>query len=142
MKSETVKNTIEKTQWFPHSIEKVWRALTETEQVTQWLAPTNFKGVKGAQYSLHSIKDECNVVEGIVKEASPYTLIYSWTAMNHKTVETEVKWVLTTENKGTKVHMVHSGILQYDQQAGVEMFSSFFDGWKRCFSQIEDVLNQ
>ena len=101
MKSETVQNTIEKAQWFPHSIDKVWKALTETEQVTQWLAPTNFKGEKGAKYSLHSAKDDCNVVEGIVKEATPYTLIYSWTALNHKEVETEVKWNLTEENNGT-----------------------------------------
>lgn len=134
-------NTIEKTQWYPHSIDKVWKALTETEQVTQWLAPTNFKGKKGAKYSLHSVKNECDVVEGIVKEASPYTLVYSWIALNHKEVETEVRWTLTEEKDGTKVNMIHSGILKYEKQAAEEMFGSFSNGWKRCFTQINDVLN-
>ncbi|MBL4708259.1 MAG: SRPBCC domain-containing protein [Flavobacteriales bacterium] len=142
MKAETVTNTIEKTQWFPHSIDKVWKALTETEQVSQWLAPTDFKGKKGAKYALHSPKDDCSVVEGIVKEASPYTLTYSWIALNHKEVETEVKWNLTEENNGTTVNMIHSGMLQYEKQAGEAMFASFSGGWERCFTQIADVLNQ
>lgn len=142
MKAQTVQNTIEKTQWFPHPIDKVWRALTETKQVSQWLAPTDFKGEKGAKYSLHSPKEECNVVEGIVKEASPYTLIYSWVALNHKEVETEVTWKLTEEKNGTTVHMIHSGILKYEKLAGEEMFASFSGGWNRCFIQIGELLNQ
>ena len=142
MKTQTVQNTIEKTQWFPHSIDKVWRAITENEQVAQWLAPTDFKGEVGAKYALHSPKADCSVVEGIVKEASPYTLIYSWVALNHKEVETEVKWELSEEKNGTKVNMVHSGILQYEKQAGEEMFASFTGGWERCFNQIEELLNK
>lgn len=142
MDTKTVKDTIEKTKWFPHSIDKVWRALTETEQVAQWLAPTNFEGRVGAKYALHSPKEDCSVVEGIVKEASPYTLVYSWVALNHKEVETQVKWDLVEENNGTTVNMIHSGILGYEAQAAAEMFGSFTNGWERCFMQIEGVLNQ
>lgn len=141
MSQQEVKNTIEKTQWYPHSIDKVWKALTETEQVSKWLAPTNFTGtIVGSKYALHSTKEECSVVEGVIKEASPYTLVYSWIALNHKEIETEVKWDLTEENNGTKVNMVHSGILKYEKQAAQEMFGSFSNGWTRCFSQIDDVL--
>ena len=141
MNTQTVENTIEKTQWFPHSIDKVWAAITKNEHVSKWLAPTNFKGEKGTHYELHSPKEDCNVVSGVVKEATPYTLIYSWTALNHKDVETQVRWDLTEENNGTKVNMKHTGILKYEKKAGEEMFTSFSNGWKRCFIQIEEVLN-
>ena len=142
MEKQAVKNTIEKEEWFPHSIDKVWKAITETEHVSKWLAPTNFKAEAGAKYTLHSPKDECSMVEGVVKEATPYTLVYSWVALNHKEVETEVKWQLIEEKEGTKVSMIHSGIFRYEQQAGEEMFTSFTDGWARCFNQIGEVLNQ
>jgi len=137
----TVENTIEKTQWYPHPIDKVWKALTQTEQVSKWLAPTNFKAEVGAKYELHSSEAECNVVEGVVKEVKPYTLVYSWIALNYKNVITEVRWNLTKEKDGTKVSMIHSGILRYDGKAADEMFESFSGGWKRCFNQIEEVLN-
>ena len=141
METQTAQNTIEKTQWYPHSIDKVWGALTETEHVSKWLAPTNFKGEVGAEYELHSPKDDCSVVAGVVTESTPYTLVYSWIALNHKDIETEVRWNLTKEKNGTKVNMVHSGILKYNKEAAQEMFGSFSNGWKRCFLQIGDVLN-
>jgi uncharacterized protein YndB with AHSA1/START domain len=52
----TVKDTLEKTQWFAHSIDTVWNAITETEQVSKWLVPTDFKAEVGASYSLKTQK--------------------------------------------------------------------------------------
>ena len=140
MTTQKVQDTIEKTQWYPHAIDKVWKAITETDQVSKWLAPTNFKAEVGSKYELHSEEAKCNVVAGEVKVATPYTLIYSWVALNHKEVETEVKWNLTEENNGTTISMVHSGILKYEKQAAEAMFGSFSGGWKRCFNDIGTVL--
>lgn len=136
-----VKDTIEKTQWYAHSIDTVWNAITETEQVSQWLVPTDFKAEVGASYTLKNPKDDCDMVRGEVLEASPYTLVYSWINETCKEVVTLITWNLVEENNGTTLNMVHSGISQYDNDTAPDMIESYTGGWERCFNNLGEILS-
>jgi uncharacterized protein YndB with AHSA1/START domain len=140
MKTMT-KDTIEKTQWFPQNIDRVWSAITETEQVSKWLVPTDFKAEVGTSYALKSQEDGCDMVTGKVLEANPYKLVYSWINESAKDVETIITWTLKPEKHGTSLTMVHSGILKYSNDVAPNMVESYTGGWKRCFSNMTEILS-
>jgi len=77
MKIEEITDSIIQTKWFNQPIDKVWKAITENNQVSKWLVPTNFKAEVDFKYFLQDPKSECNVFTGTVKKASPYTLVYT-----------------------------------------------------------------
>jgi len=140
MKSAVVSDTITKTKWFNQPIDKVWKAITENDQVSQWLVPTNFKAEVGFQYALQDPKNECNVVTGKVLKASPYELVYSWINEEVKNVETTVSWTLEEEKGGTLLKMTHSGIAQYQEEDRAKMIDSYTAGWNRCFDNLTSLL--
>ena len=114
--NSTIKDTLEKTQWFAHSIDKVWKAITETEQVSKWLVPTDFKAEVGSSYTLKNPKDDCNMVTGKVLEADPYKLVYSWINETCKEVVTLITWNLVEEKlKGLPARIVQH---EYDHLDG------------------------
>ncbi len=136
-----ISDRIEKRQWFDHPIEKVWGAITETEKISQWLAPTNFKAQVGQEYALTSEDEDCDLIKGKIIEAEPYTLIYSWINQSSPDVETLVTWKLEQKENGTEVTMIHSGISKYDNQTVSKMAESYTAGWAHCFTGIENLLN-
>jgi uncharacterized protein YndB with AHSA1/START domain len=136
----TIKDTLEKTQWFPHTIDKVWLAITETEQVSKWLVPTDFKAEVGANYALKSPEDGCDMVTGKVIEANPYKLIYSWINASCNEVETIITWTLKSEKEGTSLTMIHSGISGYPNEVAPKMIESYTGGWERCFNNLGEIL--
>ena len=137
----TIKDTIEKTKWFAHSIDKVWNAITETDQVSQWLVPTDFRAEVGANYTLKNPEDNCDMVTGKVLEANPYKLVYSWINETSKDVKTTITWNLVQENDGTTLTMVHSGISKYSNDDTPKMIESYSGGWQRCFDNLGGILS-
>jgi len=140
MNTTEIQDSIQKTKWFNQSIQRVWQAITENQEVSQWLVPTDFKAEVGSSYCLKDPKDNCNMVTGMVKEASPYTLIYSWINEAVKDVETTVRWDLVEENGGTTLTMTHSGISKYSDNVRTEMINSYTGGWERCFDNLNNML--
>ena len=135
------KDTLEKTQWFPHGIDRVWEAITKTEQVSQWLVPTDFKAEVGATYTLKNPEDKCDMVTGKILEANPYKLVYTWINEACKEVETLITWTLTAENNGTTLRMIHSGISKYPENVAPKMIESYTGGWERCFTNLGEILS-
>ncbi|AXT55087.1 SRPBCC domain-containing protein [Aquimarina sp. MMG015] len=133
-----MKDVISKEQIFTHSIDKLWNAISIQEEISTWFLPADFKAEVGYQYTFHSPdKENCKPIVGTVKEAKPYTLIYTWTIQGTD-VETTVVWRLEEIASGTKLSLEHSGISNYDGETAVEMFTSFDGGWDNC---IKDLLN-
>lgn len=141
-KTSTMHDMISKEQWFPHPIEKVWKAITENSQVSQWLVPTDFKAEVGFEFTIKDPKEECNMVKGVVREASPYTLIYTWIDQQWQDIHTVVQWDLEEHENGTQVSMKHIGIAEYPGKTASLQFDNFSGGWQRCFSQLETLLNE
>ncbi|WP_179021721.1 SRPBCC family protein [Winogradskyella forsetii] len=136
-------NTITKEKVFQHPIDKVWNAITKAEELSTWFLKTNFKAEKGYHYTFSSEPNEkgCTNIIGIVKEANPYTLIYTW-IVEGTNVETTVTWKLETIPEGTKLHLEHSGIGNYAGETVITMFESFNGGWDNCMSGLTTYLKE
>lgn len=134
-----MKNVIIKEHVFNHSIKKVWDAITKEDEISTWFIKADFKAEKGYYYSFKSDGENCTEINGVVQEANPYTLTYTWVVQNTN-VETLVKWQLKETPEGTSLYLEHSGILNYSGDTAVEMFSSFDGGWDNCVSELSKYL--
>ena len=136
-----MKDLIIKEQIFNHAIDKVWNAISKAEEISTWFLKADFKAEPGYEYTFKSEGENCTEINGIVKEADPYTLIYSWVVQN-TSVETMVKWQLERTEDGTKLILEHSGISNYRGDTAITMFNSFDGGWNNCVTALSKYLTQ
>ncbi|MBG6129656.1 uncharacterized protein YndB with AHSA1/START domain [Aquimarina sp. EL_43] len=136
-----MKDVIIKEKILNHPIDKVWNAITDAKEISTWFIEADFKAEKGYQYIFNASGGDCSPIKGEVKQANPYTLVYSW-IVTEKPIETTVKWVLEETEGGTKLYLEHSGISGYKGETAVEMFNSFNGGWDNCISGLTDYLKQ
>ncbi|MBC3758170.1 SRPBCC domain-containing protein [Hyunsoonleella sp. SJ7] len=136
-----MKDVIKKEVLFNHAIEKVWDAISKAEEISTWFIRADFKAEKGYKYTFTAEPNEkgCTVISGEVKNANPYTLVYTWIVADTK-VETTVKWDLETVEQGTKLTLEHSGISNYAGETAVAMFESFNGGWDNCINGLTSYL--
>lgn len=136
-----MKDVIVKEQVFTHSIDKVWNAISKSEEISTWFIQADFKAVAGYQYTFTSKGKDCSQITGEVIEATPYKLFYTW-IVTDAPIETTVKWVLEEVTEGTKLYLEHAGISNYIGENAVTFFNSFNSGWDNCISGLIDYLTQ
>jgi len=137
-----MKDVISKEHVFDHSIEKVWNAISKAEEISTWFIQADFKAETGYRYTFTADEEHgCTQITGVVKEADPYTLVYTWIVQNTNT-ETTVKWQLNVVAGKTKLYLEHSGISDYPGDSAVQMFTSFDAGWDNCVSELSKYLIQ
>lgn len=135
-----MKDTIEKEKVFDHSIDKVWKAISNAEELSVWFVQADFKPEVGYKYTFKALGEEdCQPITGEVKSATPYTLSYTWVVENTQ-VETMVTWILENINGKTKLIIRHSGISNYEGNTAVGMFNNFDGGWNNCVSELDKFL--
>lgn len=136
-------------QWFfPHPIEDVWKFLTDSELLAQWLMKNDFKPVVGHRFTF-TTKSRINpAFDGIiyceVLEVLPLKrLSYSWKGGPQKgkiTLDSVVTWTLVPKEHGTELLLEHTGF------KGVRNFLSYLimnKGWliilrKRLMSHLKN----
>lgn len=129
---------IRKQQQFSFPMARVWKAISEGEQISAWFIKADFKPEKGYQYTF---THEKTVIKGEVKEVKPMTvLVYTWRIEGSEVVTT-VSWKLEENDKGTLLTLEHSGISQYPGQTAVTMFQNFDGGWDNCITNLEKYLS-
>lgn len=121
---------------FPHPPEKVWRALTESPLITQWLMNNDFQPVVGHHFSfrMDPVGGWDGVIESEVLVAEPTSrLVYTWATMGTNMV---VTWTLSPEESGTKLKMEQSGFASTDsnEYRGAQW------GWSSFLGKLETVL--
>ncbi|MDU8885015.1 SRPBCC domain-containing protein [Yeosuana sp. MJ-SS3] len=137
-----MKDAITKEALFNHPIDKVWNAITVAEEISTWFIKADFKAKKGYQYTFTASEENgCVPITGEVKQAHPYTLIYTW-IVSDTNVETTVKWELESTENGTKLYLEHSGISNYAGETAVAMFKSFNGGWINCITELTTYLKE
>lgn len=134
-----MKDVIIKEQVFNHSIDKVWNAISNAKELSTWFINADFQAKQGYAYTFKSKGEDCTEITGVVKEADPYTLIYTWVVQNTDT-ETTVKWVLEEIEGKTKLYLEHSGISNYPGDTAITMFGHFGKGWDNCISELSKYL--
>jgi uncharacterized protein YndB with AHSA1/START domain len=125
---------IERT--FPHPPEKLWRALTESPLIAQWLLNNDFEPAIGRKFQFRSepmpqwnglIDCEVLTVEHLKR------LSYTWGALG---LESVVLWTLTPAEGGTHLRMEHSGF-RPDQEFA---YKGANYGWQKFIGGLERVL--
>jgi uncharacterized protein YndB with AHSA1/START domain len=127
---------------FPHSPEKLWRALTESPLLAQWMMNNDFAPVVGHKFQFHTEpKPTWNgVVDCEVLVVDPLQrLSYSWGVGSEADgLQWVVLWTLTPADGGTRVRMEQSGF-RPDQQAA---YGGAKYGWQKFFAGLEHVINE
>ena len=115
----------------PHPPEKIWRALTQSHLIGEWLMKNDFKPDEGHRFHLRA---DWGAVEGQVREVEPHrTLCYTWET---KDLESVVTWTLIPTSAGTILRMEQSGF-RPDQQP---YYRGAKAGWPQFFDALEQVL--
>lgn len=121
---------------FPHPPEKLWRALTESPLIAQWMMKNDFEPVAGRKFQFRAepVPNWNGVVNCEVLIVDPLKrLSYSWTSMGFGSV---VLWTLTPAEGGTHVRMEQSGFGP-DQQAN---YQGAKYGWQKFFDGLGRLL--
>jgi uncharacterized protein YndB with AHSA1/START domain len=129
MTTETRSVIVERT--IPHPPEKIWRALTQPELISEWLMKTDFKPVMDQRFTLSG---DWGAVDCQVTELEPNrSLAYTWAAFG---LQSTVTWTLLPTASGTHLRMEQAGFRTDQEQ--------FYDGaaqsWPAFVSNLEGVL--
>jgi uncharacterized protein YndB with AHSA1/START domain len=115
----------------PHPPEKVWRALTQSPLIEDWLMKNDFQPVVGHKFNFRA---DWGVVDGRVLAVEPNkTLSYTWAAFG---LDSVVTWTLTPTSTGAHLRMEQSGFRPDQEQA----YQGAKFGWRRFFGELERVL--
>jgi uncharacterized protein YndB with AHSA1/START domain len=114
----------------PHPPSKVWRALTETGLVGEWLMPNDLVAEVGHRFTFQAPPMpgwdgvvHCEVVE-VEREKK---LRYAWRGGPAESrLDTMVSWTLTPTGSGTRLKLEHSGFTQKNAFA----FDAMSKGWR------------
>jgi uncharacterized protein YndB with AHSA1/START domain len=126
----------------PHSLDKVWRALTQAPLLESWLMANDFEPVVGHRFTFHMPPmpgwngvTDCEVLSVVPREE----LSYSWNASGEEAatgIRTIVRWTLEPVDGGVLVRMEQSGFREQDQRN----FMGAKYGWERNLGQLEAVV--
>ena len=125
---------------FPHPPEKLWRALTESTLLAQWMMNNDFEAVVGRrfQFQTEPRRGWNGVAECKVLVVEPLQrLSYNWGVGGGESgLQWVVQWTLTPGEGGTHVRMEQSGFGPH-QQAN---YQGAKYGWQKFFDALERVV--
>ena len=126
---ETLSVVVEREIAYPP--EKIWRALTQSHLIEEWLMKNDFKPVVNHRFNLSA---DWGGVACKVQTVEPNrTLSYTWET---KDLESIVTWTLMPTEKGTRLRMEQTGF-RPDQQS---YYRGATVGWPRFVAALEEVL--
>ena len=119
------------TRDLPFPVDRVWRALTQADLLSDWLMQTDFVPEVGRAFRFTA---DWGHVEGEVIEIMPQKrLVYSWNAHD---LRSTVTLTLTPTPEGTRLEMVQRGFRPDQGQA----YGGARFGWTRMFETLAALL--
>jgi uncharacterized protein YndB with AHSA1/START domain len=121
---------------FPHPPEKVWRALTDSSLIEQWLMKNDFQPVTGHSFTLRMepMPNWNGVIDCRVLALEPYeTVSYTWGTLGLNTV---VTFTLAPTEAGTHVRVEQSGF-PLDREAN---YQGAQYGWQKFIGNLAPVV--
>jgi uncharacterized protein YndB with AHSA1/START domain len=122
----------------PHPPEKIWRALTQSSLMEEWLMTNDFQPEVGHRFTFRAtpVPGWSGVIECEVKAIEPHSrLSYSWGTLG---MESVVTWTLTPTESGTHLRMEQSGF-RPDQEAN---YKGATYGWRKFIGNLESVMER
>jgi len=133
-------------QWFfPHPPEAIWAYLTDSELLTQWLMPNDFKPIPGHRFMFRTppyakLDFDGQIFCEVLEIQEPSKLSYSWkygSGDGQMRVDSVVEWTLRAEEGGTKLNLLHSG---FNLTTNIMDFEALNGGWLSNVKKIENLL--
>jgi uncharacterized protein YndB with AHSA1/START domain len=126
---------------FPHTQEDVWRALTDSATLAEWLMPNDFEPSVGHRFTFRTEPNPQAGFDGIVhcevlECAPPSRLAYSWAGGG---IDTRVTYQLEPDGDGTRVLFEQSGF-DLSQPWGAAALRGAEVGWKRMLDRLVGAL--
>jgi uncharacterized protein YndB with AHSA1/START domain len=121
---------------FAHPPEKLWRALTESPLLAQWLMNNDFEPAPGRKFQFRSqpVPNWNGLIDCEVLAIEPLKrLSYTWGTMG---MESVVAWTLTPVESGTHLRMEHSGFGPDQDRA----YNGAKYGWQNFLGGLEKVV--
>lgn len=128
----------------PHPPEKIWRALTESSLIAEWLMQNDFEARAGATFTFRAqpMGNWNGVVHcEVTTFEPPKRLAYTWkggavenTAYG-SVLDSVVEWTLTPVAGGTRVRMEHSGFRPQNESA----YTAMSGGWPTILERLQKV---
>ena len=126
----------------PHSLDKVWRALTQGPLLEDWLMANDFEPRVGHRFTFrmppmqgwNGVTD-CEVLTVVPQQE----LSYTWNASGEEAatgLRTIVKYTLEPVDGGVLLRLEHSGFREQDQRN----FMGAKYGWERNLGELERVV--
>jgi len=134
---------IERTYNAP--IEKVWKALTDKDQMKQWYFDlADFKAEVGFEFRFEGGKDDRTYVHVCkITEVIPYKkLAYSWTYEGYEG-HSIVTFELFDEGSATRLRLTHDGLETFPQNNPDFAKENFAEGWTYITgTSLADFINK
>ncbi|MGB3538810.1 MAG: SRPBCC domain-containing protein [Mesorhizobium sp.] len=125
---------------FPHSAEKIWRALTQPHLIEEWLMKNDFKPAIGHRFNLRG--DWGGVLDCEVLAVEPHTtLSYRWDFAHDDAaydLKSVVTFTLVPTETGTRLRVEQSGFRPDQKQA----YGGAKAGWPQFLEKLEQVLTR
>jgi uncharacterized protein YndB with AHSA1/START domain len=129
-----MKNMIKYNWFFEQSPETVWKYLTTSELMAEWLMKNDFELMLGRKFMFkanpHPDLDFDGKVYCEILEIDPEKkLVYSWKSgdgLGTMNVDSIVTWILIPKNEGTELILEHSG---FDELKNTMLFQAMNKGW-------------
>jgi uncharacterized protein YndB with AHSA1/START domain len=141
LETETKSIVVERT--IPHAPEKIWRALTNSDLIAEWLMKNDFQPLVGHKFQFRAMPipgwsgvTNCEVIA----VDPPKRLAYRWGdgTESDSWLQTIVTWTLTPTAGGTLVRMEHSGFRPQDEGG----YKGMGGGWPRIVGGLERVAGE
>jgi uncharacterized protein YndB with AHSA1/START domain len=127
----------------PHPAEKIWRALTTSDLIAEWLMKNDFRPAVGHKFQFRAtpIPGWSGVTNcEVIALDPPNRLAYRWGdgTESDSGLKTIVTWTLTPTAGGTLVRMEHSGFRPQDEGG----YKGMGGGWPRIVGGLERVAGE
>jgi len=136
MTNTTPTRTLVIEREMPHPPEKIWRALTQSPLIEDWLMKNDFQPVVGHRFTFRAtpMPNWNGVIDGEVLVVEPnLRLSYGWGSLG---LESVVTWTLTPTKDGTHVRMEQSGFRSEEDAS----YKGASYGWQKFISSLERVV--
>ena len=138
-------NTIRREIVIPQPPEEVWRAITDSATLAEWMYPNDFEPRLGHRFTFQVPPNPKVNFDGLTVRCEvlqcdpPARLAFSWSAAG--LVDTQVSFRLEPDNSegdGTRLFFEHAGF-DLSQPWGEQAFKGAEFGWAKMLKQLAAV---
>jgi uncharacterized protein YndB with AHSA1/START domain len=135
--------TIRREVLIPQPPEQVWRALTDSVTLAEWMFPNDIEPRVGHHFTFRVPANPKARFDGLIVRCEvlecepPRRLAFSWSAEG--LVDTRVSFRLEPDGEGTRLHFEHSGF-DVSQPWAEQALKGAEYGWAKMLKQLPAVV--